>query len=166
MKILGSPDVKPIPVEWNEVEKELGLRLPSDYKALADVVPAMFINEYLRVCHPSCSDRDLNLLLDAQVRTSSLRSLAAEFPGNYVYPVYPDAGGLLCWGNNTSQEQCYWLTEGDPDEWRVVVGDEEDYCWLFDGNFSEFLLRSCRGELNHSFYGEFTGHLETVQFIR
>ncbi|WP_160169777.1 SMI1/KNR4 family protein [Amycolatopsis rifamycinica] len=165
-KVLGHPDVDPLPVDWAAVERQLGVGLPADYKAFADAYPALFINEYLRVCHPSCSDAQRNLLLDAQVRTRSLRELTAEFPEMHVYPVYPAPGGLLCWGNNTSREQCYWLTEGHPDDWRVVIGEQEDYCWLFDGNFCDFLLASCRGELAHPFYGSFTGPLEKVDFVR
>jgi|SRR4051794_18559356 hypothetical protein len=166
VKIIGMPDVEPEAVDWLSVERDLGVRLPADYKAFCEIYPAMFVNEYLRVCHPSCLDPDLNLLGDAQVRTASVRALTAEFPEMHIYPVYPDAGGLLCWGNNVNREQCYWLTKGEPEEWRVVVGEEEDYSWLFNGNFSDFLLASCRGELDHSFYGSFTGPLEKVQFIR
>ncbi len=51
----------------------------------------------------------------------------------------------MCWGNNVNREQCYWLTEG---------------------GFCDFLLASCRGELAHDFYGEFTGPLTKIEFVR
>lgn len=162
---LGSPGAGPRPVDWASVERALGTRLPADYKAFADAYPAIFVNEYLRVSHPSSSNPAYNLLQDAQVRTNSLRELTAEFPDMYPHPVYPEPGGLLCWGNNVNREQCYWLTEGDPDGWRVVVGEEEDVTWRFDGNFTEFLLASFRGGLDHPFYGAFTGPLKKVEFF-
>ncbi|MEV6906074.1 hypothetical protein [Amycolatopsis sp. NPDC051071] len=164
--VLGAPTVESIAVDWAGVEERLGTELPADYKGFSNKYPAMFVNQFLRVAHPSCVDPDLNLLLDAQTRTKSLRELVSEFPLLYPHSAYPDKGGLLCWGNNVNREQCYWLTEGHPDEWKVVIGDELDYCWEFDGGFSDFLLKSLTGVLDHDFYGSFTGSLSEVEFIR
>ncbi|MBE1577758.1 hypothetical protein ACFORH_11235 [Amycolatopsis roodepoortensis] len=164
--LLGVPSIQPTAVDWDDVEAKLGTGLPADYKMFSDRYPALFVNQYLRVAHPSCVDPDHNLLLDAQTRTKSLSELAFEFPSLYPHPVYPEVGGLLCWGNNVNGEQCYWLTQGDPDGWKVVVGDEIDYCWEYDGGFSKFLLQSFTGVLDHDFYGPFTGPLTEVEFIR
>ncbi|MFE0024919.1 hypothetical protein [Amycolatopsis sp. NPDC059021] len=164
--MLGAPAEAPLPVDWRTVEERLGLRLPSDYKSVADRYPAMFVNEFLRITHPACTAANMNLLAESLERTNATRELTLEFPDMHVYSVYPDPGGILCWGNTVNSDQCYWLTEGDPDEWCVVVGEEKGFCWTYDGNFSSFLLAAFSGDLDHSFYRDFTGALRSVEYVR
>ncbi|MFJ1766106.1 hypothetical protein ACIOD2_37655 [Amycolatopsis sp. NPDC088138] len=142
---LGEPTVPPLPVDWEIVEATLGTALPSDYKEYCARYPAAVFDENLRVDHPTCSDDFYNLLSGAVGRTAAVRQLTAEFPVLYEYPVYPDPGGLLCWGNTTGRVQCYWLTEGPPDSWKVVI--DEEIPVVFDGNFTETLADILDGNL-------------------
>jgi len=40
-------------------------------------------------------------------------------------PIYPDAGGLLKWGHHDSGYRLWWLTEGEPDRWTVLVQEDD-----------------------------------------
>ncbi|SEO39758.1 hypothetical protein SAMN05216267_102557 [Actinacidiphila rubida] len=45
-----------------------------------------------------------------------------DYWGGTVYPMYPEPGGLLTWGENEQGDLFWWLTEGDdPDRWPIVM---------------------------------------------
>lgn len=45
-----------------------------------------------------------------------------DYWGGTTYPMYPEPGGLLTWGENEQGDLFWWLTEGDDaDRWPVVV---------------------------------------------
>lgn len=65
-----------------------------------------------------------------------------DYWGGIVYPVYPDKGGLLSWGESEEGDYCFWLTEAtDPNSWPVVMWPRhEERSYRFDGGMVEFLL--------------------------
>ncbi len=70
----------------------------------------------------------------------------AERQDECPYPVYPEPGGLLIWGNTWNADQLFWLTEGEPDEWPVAVWYRQLAEWdRFDGGFASFMLALVTG---------------------
>lgn len=60
------------------------------------------------------------------------------------FPVYPEPGGLLMWGNTPNADHCMWLTDPDPEKWTIVI-ENADF-WHFKGGllFPRFL--GCGGD--------------------
>src|SRR5689334_22941803 len=50
--IFGAPQLRPEPIDWDQVIRELGSDLPSDYRALADTYPAMYLDHHANLLRP------------------------------------------------------------------------------------------------------------------
>ncbi|MFF4345263.1 hypothetical protein ACFY00_35800 [Kitasatospora sp. NPDC001540] len=73
--------------------------------------------------------------------TAVARSLHEE-NSEWPYRVWPDTGGLICWGATVSADVLYWdTTDPDPDRWTVVVRNREGDFARFDTGMAEFVLR-------------------------
>ncbi|MFE1879262.1 SMI1/KNR4 family protein [Streptomyces diastatochromogenes] len=80
--------------DWAEVEARLGVRLPGDYKLLVETYGWGEFCDYLY-----------------------LRTPFGTSPHNG--PEWHE--GLLVWGTTMDADRLCWRTEGDPEEWPVVV---------------------------------------------
>lgn len=72
-----------------------------------------------------------------------------DYWGGPMYPIHPDPGGLLAWGeSHLDGDIFYWLTEDpDPDRWPVIMwarGPATTY--RFEGGMVEFLASVFSGE--------------------
>lgn len=45
---------------------------------------------------------------------------------------------MMQWGLTENNTMCCWLTEGDPDEWTIIIVDDV-IAWQYLGNITEFL---------------------------
>lgn len=113
---LVRPVSAPVPVDWAAVEAWLGLRLPGDYKELADTCGPLDVGDFLWV-HVPCSLAgrfDYGTWLREAHRLCRVASRDAGFP-------VPD--GLLAWGATRASSHLFWDTTAaaDPDRWPVVV---------------------------------------------
>ncbi len=67
------------------------------------------------------------------------------------YPVWPDAGGLFPAGATSNGDQIFWLPQGDPASWRIVVWDrgrlEGEEIELFECDLTDFLAGLATGEI-------------------
>jgi len=130
--------------DWPTIEGDLGLRLPSDYKLLAESFPAGWFRRFVRVWRPErWPDGRVRLLGEAAAGgLEYIREFRETGEGEFPYPIFPEPGGVLPWGYTRTAGQVFWLTgPGDPDGWPVVVATEEcDYWDRFDGTACEFLI--------------------------
>lgn len=117
---------------WRELERRLGLDLPGEYKSFADEFPRGLIQGIVRVIRPG-EDPDYeatDYLGYYSHRLEDMRVREREIPGSIPYPIYPDVGGVLPWGDLSDGSMLFWLTRGvDQNSWPVV------YC---DGDFSNW----------------------------
>ena len=52
----------------------------------------------------------------------SLAYLRQQFPWEFYLPLFPEPGGLLCWGGDGGGGVYYWNTaRPNPDDWTVHV---------------------------------------------
>jgi hypothetical protein len=129
--------------DWPAIESDLGVRLPADYKLLAESFPDGYFRRFVSLWLP---DRwpDGRIRFPARNAADDLeamREYRATGEAVFPYPLFPEPGGLLPWGYISAPGRAMWLTgPADPQEWPVVVATEEcDYWDLFDGTACEFL---------------------------
>lgn len=63
------------------------------------------------------------------------------------YALFPEPGGLLVWGVTDNGDEFYWLTEGAPDDWTVVVSSRHEW-WSYDGGALSLLGGLLRREIH------------------
>lgn len=131
-KIL-SPPSQPVDAvgEWKEVEQELGIELPEDYKQLVSCYGTGMIGHILEVFN-LLKDRSAIWKQIAFVRDQNetvfneLKSVAQMLGRDtnvdhpLPYPFFPDNGGLFPWGRAFDGWAFWWLTEGPPRNWKIV----------------------------------------------
>ncbi|MFJ5709088.1 SMI1/KNR4 family protein [Streptomyces sp. NPDC093105] len=105
--LFGPPPEGPaIPVDWAAVEEWLGLPLPADYKAIADVYGPVDLGERLWIQTPYARDR------------------AGFDYGHFVEESRRMAPGVLPFGSTRTSGTLFWDTAADdPDAWPVLLHD-------------------------------------------
>lgn len=141
--LLGDVGVPAPEVDWPAVEASLGTALPTDFRVLADNYPTLCIDDFLHVVHPA---GEWTLREQNEQVLGALRGHRDNFPEYVPHPLFPEPGGVLCWGVTDNGDELFWLTEGEPDEWKVVVNNDDDG-WTFDGGILSFLSGVLRGEV-------------------
>jgi hypothetical protein len=116
----------PLPVEthgrkWSVVEQEIGTRLPDDYKMFIEQYGSGRINSFIWIFNPFSSNQYINLNYKIINQLEVLKTLAQDFGEKCPYPLFPQSGGLLPFGETDNGDAIYWLTRGDPNAWQVVV---------------------------------------------
>lgn len=117
----------PVVVDWTAVEEWLGLRLPDDYKQLADAHGPLDFGEYLWI-HVPCVQEDRFEYGDWLRETHrEARIEARELPEHERPAIYPEPGGLLAWGETRGTDVLFWDTSvsENPNEWTVVVSHSD-----------------------------------------
>ena len=115
--------------DWAAAEQQLGVRLPTDYKELAETFgPGMF-GEWLELMLPTGDGEYGSDLLATWSR--NLTPDTAGFTLWEPYGLHPKPGGLLEWGSTPDgQMHFYWAVEGDdPERWPVISAGDD---YLFD----------------------------------
>src|SRR5262249_19025548 len=118
---------------WEVVERELGLALPSDYKAFIDLYGSGQITSaegwavVWNFRDTACFRISLTeALCGGESITAWYRKNAAASGKQFPHPLYPDGGGLLPFTAVVDVDYLNWLTRGPADRWDVVY-------WNFDG---------------------------------
>ena len=78
-----------------------------------------------------------------------------KWEGDEVIPygVYPDEPGLLLWGFGQGRKDFFWLTQGEPSSWPVIVMYDVDVRTRFDTPTVVFLEGLMCGDIDCSFIG-------------
>jgi hypothetical protein len=105
---------------WDTLEAELGTPLPQDYKDFARIFGSGYFMEYLGVSIP----RSQNPYTRFETEIGVICKTFAEFEDAELrHPMWPLAGGLIPFGGTDNGDYLFWLSEGVPENWRVVVWD-------------------------------------------
>jgi hypothetical protein len=79
-------------IDWTTIEESVGLRLPSDYKAIVEAYGPGVFDDFLWVLQPLATNPNLDLLRQKENRLDALRVLAAS--GDTIpYRIDSDGGG-------------------------------------------------------------------------
>lgn len=127
------PPPGPVPVDWPAVEAWLGLRLPADYKQLADVWgPVQFGGQIMvpTPCAQTANGHDEDRFDWADWLREAHREAridARSLPEPQRPAIHPAPGGLLAWGTTPNGDTLLWDTSvsPDPDRWTVVIRHQD-----------------------------------------
>jgi hypothetical protein len=127
------------PALWPDVEGRIG-KLPKAYKDFANNFGAGSIDDFIWVYIPLIDNQNLDLLQQIPAHEQTLRVLKEDPNYSLQFKVEPGPGGLLPFGTTDNGDGLYWLMEGDPDEWKVVVVEGRAANWeLFAESMTDFL---------------------------
>ena len=108
--------------DWAAVEQFLGSSLPGDYKSLVGDGNALVFDGELFIASPF--DRRPTTSLVPLVASASWAAavLRSSFPEDFDMPIFPEPGGILCWGVDGGGGEYFWDTRpDDPNQWTVVI---------------------------------------------
>jgi hypothetical protein len=127
LKKIVKPPLHPSEVgslhQWQDIERQLDLVLPSDYRDFVFTYGSGLFAQFYRVYNPFAASEYTALCPSIQRVCAAERETKHNWPDRVPYPIYPDRPGLLPWGNDENGNDYYWLTKGAPDTW-LVLSDE------------------------------------------
>jgi len=127
---------------WEPIEAELGTELPQDYKDLVRVYGQGVFMEFLEIHVPKSWSPYVRLV--PEVRATA--QVFASFEDDMPYSFWPSREGLLAFGKTDFGDYLFWLTRGQPEDWRVVVwGRGFQQFEAFDRNLTDFLAGVAAG---------------------
>ncbi|MFE3874198.1 hypothetical protein ACFXPX_07335 [Kitasatospora sp. NPDC059146] len=138
----GLAEARRFVAPWQDVERELGIGVPFDYvEYVGHFGPGGWSN-YLGVLIPGVADSSSDLVHQSNI----LNELLTQHPivrEQQPFPIFPEPGGLLRWGNSATAETFHWRVDtDDPDSWStVVLGDAKEEVYEFHGPMTEFLAK-------------------------
>ncbi|MFD4936626.1 SMI1/KNR4 family protein [Streptomyces virginiae] len=122
---LVTPPTAPVEArgDWTAAETALGVRLPDDYKWLVATYGWGEFCDLLHLHTPFGANRYNRVEWQSAHPTESPERDRERYP----YPLHPAPGGLLIWGTTMDADRLCWLTDGEPEEWPVVVWSSEGW---------------------------------------
>ncbi|MDQ0244739.1 hypothetical protein J2S09_002310 [Bacillus fengqiuensis] len=127
---------------FNEIEQTLGTQLPMDYKQFITIYGIGLIDEFIWVLNPFVLNDNLNLMEKTKDILEAYTESRNNFPGDFPYKTFPEQGGLLPWGLTENGDELYWLTEGSPEEWKVVIyGSRSSDFIVYPESMTSFLAK-------------------------
>jgi hypothetical protein len=120
--------------DWDVVERELGTRLPCDYKELCERFGPGLFSGYMRV-----APADGKYSITYWYRIYKTKAVASLYSPYGVYG-RDSRSGLLLWGTSEEAGRFFWFADSgkDPATWPIVALD--DGRWnQFEMSVSEFV---------------------------
>lgn len=153
------PPANPFETEDAEIlqrhQERLNLQLPHDIREFGAVYGSGLVyvqTFYIEVFNPlSIKYYDRFMLF------ANLLSERKEDEGHvrFPYQVYPNSPGLAPWASDVNGNILCWLTEGSPNNWRVVVRPEDGDFEEFPGPLTEFLASAFRCSIKVGIWPDF-----------
>ncbi|MGW2326516.1 Lsr2 family DNA-binding protein [Streptomyces sp. NPDC001700] len=146
VQVCPPPDDPPPGVDWASVEEGLGMRLPADYKRLADAYGPGTFADFIHIFHPHGPTEYVDLTGPEPARARA--QLQVDYDGG-THPVPYEPRHLFNMGGTDNGEDLFWITDphGAPDTWRIAVNEARGPEWFtFDGTLSAFLASVLGGE--------------------
>jgi hypothetical protein len=130
--------------QLGDIEKRLGLQLPSDYREFTiRYGTGSFLDGYLQIYNPFAVD----LLDAATTRYSRCRHFHES--GALPWAPIPASPGVFEIGGNENGHTILYLTEGNPDEWPLLVvpHDDSPHFERWELQLGTFLARALMNEI-------------------
>lgn len=153
------PEYNGRPEDWPVIERILGMRLPDDFKDLINTYGTGCFLQFICLLSPFAPfNSPFNLLSGDTIRLlRAYEEGRKEYP-QYAppFPAYPHSTGLFPWATTPNGDTLFWLREGDPNQWGVVVCDSrlsERYDYFCTGA-ANFLCQLMLGKLKLKVFPE------------
>jgi hypothetical protein len=159
--------------DWDVIQRILEMKLPADFKKLINIYGTGCFLGFLYPLSPFAPfNTSLNMLSgDTRHLLYNYKSGQKEFP-QYSPPfsAYPDESGLFPWAITVNGDTLFWLRQGNPNKWPIVVCDSkfsETYD-RFDFTATEFLCRLFSGKISPEVFPDdlLTMKLEFVSYSK
>lgn len=127
---------------FKEIEKELGTNLSIDYKQFISTYGIGLIDEFIWVLNPFVRNDNLNLMEKMKDMLEAYTESKNNSPDDFPHQTFPEKGGVLPWGLTENGDELYWLTEGLPEDWKVVVyGSRSSDFIVYPESLTSFLTK-------------------------
>ena len=142
-----SPSVwRPDGMDWQRSEQAIDSPLPADYERFMRTYGPGEIAGFLYIEPPVAID-------GLQGMSAPSEELLADMES--PFPAFPRAGGLIYVGGDSDADVIFYRTDGNPDDWTVVVRRRHhsfgDSGWRsLDCGLVDFLMRMFRREFNEN----------------
>ncbi|MFE0626721.1 SMI1/KNR4 family protein [Streptomyces sp. NPDC058864] len=133
------------PAPWTDLEQELGIEFPADFRETVDAYGSIEINGQLYLKHPAGHLlHSLGVKIRGDIEHWRDEDMAEFLPS----PVGAGPGELIPVATATTGESVFLRVPDDPSSpWRVVVQEFDSPAWtLHVMTFGEWLLAYLRGE--------------------
>ena len=107
--------------EWKELEKEIGIIFPDDYKKIISKYGTCGLDNFIWFLTPFDSDKNVNYVKRMRWMLDAYNVSKSKFPNYFPYNTYPEENGLLPWGYTDNGDELYWKTSSSPDNWEIVI---------------------------------------------
>lgn len=105
---------------WSQVENQLGVPLPADYKEFISVYGSGSLQSFLHIMN----------LSDSRIAFQEVVSVVFSQLSSYreagkcgCYKAFPEPGGLLPFASTDDGNYLFWRMDGNPDTWPVAAFD-------------------------------------------
>ncbi|MGX4694874.1 SMI1/KNR4 family protein [Streptomyces sp. JNUCC 63] len=132
------------PAPWIELEQELGIEFPADFREIVDAYGSIQINGQLYLEHPACHLlHSLGETIRGDLEMWREEDMAEFLPS----PAGANPGELMPVASAMTGEWIFLRVPDGPSlPWRVVVQEFDSPAWtLYEMTFSEWLLAYLKG---------------------
>ena len=169
LRKLLPPPAEPVevgrPDGWAKVEAALGTGLPDDFKAFTELYGSGKVDDFLYLFNPFAAGQDGNLLFERDRVLADYAETRAKYPKRLPLPPYPEPGGVLPLGRSDNGDELYWVTEGGPADWPVLLLESRaSFQEVHRMPVTGFLAALCAGELDTEILPADVVHRPTHEF--
>lgn len=135
--LLPAPSTRREPQPWEEIEADLGVLPPRDFRDFVDTYGYGSLDGLIGLVRPRVHGGETG----QELRT---------FHGPARFPPWPAEGSLLAWGTTQAGYDLLWRRRGEnPEDWPVVVvGHRAGTAHELPYGMGEFLIRMLDGSLD------------------
>lgn len=150
---------------WREVEKNFGVRFPSDYKALIKIYGSGgFFGWWMWFFNPFSENKHINLYSAVAVTVKALKShckksIAEDPDDEFARAVLEklNSEAIFPCGVTANGDDLFWNTDGSPDRWGMTVLNFRDSeRQEFRLSLTQFLVAIAKERLNCQLFPELT----------
>ena len=138
----GIPESRRFVVPWTEIESDLSIRFPIDYRNMIEHFGPGTFADVLDVYTPGVENSLLEIRAFTRSNAEAIRSRLPKIAASYPYPIYPDEGYILPAATFVDGERVYWLTgSADSDRWPLLLRLRGRGWHRFEMSLTEFILK-------------------------
>ena len=146
---------------WQDVENELGITLPNDYKQLINLYGVGCFGGFVWPLNPFVPRFHEASPFRLEAGTNMMKlfeTVRLEDPDAFPpFPAHPSPNGLLPWGVDDTGGLQGWLTNGNPNNWDTIILDNDwsEEFYQYKTSATGFLVGWLTGSIKISFYPEY-----------
>ncbi len=135
--------------DFSIVEESLETGLPDDYKAFVRSYGYGKVCDFISIHNPFSSNEYVNLINGLDIFKRELNYLGSKHDSERRYDSFPAIPGLLPFAGTDNGDTLFWLVDGNPNDWRTVIGEARAPIYEeYELSFSELLAAYVSDNLN------------------